>query len=73
MHQVSRVTELCKILFSKASKKMHEPLVPILFPLLEHIRAVMNFSIRTSFGRKLVAKMAILVAESGGNMCYVGV
>ena len=30
-------TECIKILLSQASKDMHEPLVPMLFPLLEHI------------------------------------
>jgi hypothetical protein len=37
MPTLGKGTECIKILFSQASKDMHEPLVPMLFSLLEHI------------------------------------
>jgi len=34
MPKPSKVTEIVKLLLSQASKDMHEPLVPMLFPVL---------------------------------------
>ena len=34
MPRPAKGTEFCKLLLSQASKDMHNPLVPILFPLL---------------------------------------
>ena len=51
MPNLGRGTECIKILLSQVSKDMHEPLVPMLFPVLgAHINGA-NFSTPTSFGR----------------------
>ena len=44
-------TKSIKFLLSKASKDMHEPVVPMLFPLLAHTLVLRNFSTPTSLGR----------------------
>ena len=44
-------TECIKLLLSQTSKDMHEPLVPMLFPIFGHIWAVRNFNTPTSVWR----------------------
>ena len=44
-------TECVKLLLSQTSKDMHEPLVPMLFPIFGHIWAVRNFNTPTSVWR----------------------
>ena len=60
-------TECIKILLSQASKDMHEPLVPMLFPVLgAHISGA-EFQYPDLTWKELCGQMANLVAESGGN------
>ena len=51
MPNLGKGTECIKLLLSQASKDMHEPLVPMFFPIL----AAQNFSILTTNGWKCVA------------------
>ena len=37
MPRLGKGTECIKILLSQVSKSMHEPLVPMLFPILAHM------------------------------------
>ena len=60
-------TECIKILLSQASKDMHEPLVPMLFPVLgAHISGA-EFQYPDLTWKEPCGQMANLVAESGGN------
>jgi hypothetical protein len=59
MPNLGKGTECIKLLLSQASKDMHEPLVPMFFPLLAHISAARNFSTPTSLGRKCAVKWHI--------------
>ena len=55
MPKLGKDTECIQILLSQASKDMHEPLVPMFFPVLgAHIWA-RNFSTPTSVGRSHAA------------------
>jgi len=56
MPKPEKVTECIKILLSQASKCMHEPLVPVLFPVLGARVCVAKFQYLTSFGRGYAAK-----------------
>ena len=56
-----------QILLSKASKQMHEPHVPMLFPLLGAHVCGSEFQYTDLRWKKLCGPMANLVAESGGN------
>ena len=47
MPNLGKGTEIVKLLLSQASKDMHEPLVPMLFPHLARTSAARNFSIPT--------------------------
>ena len=55
MPKLGKGTECVQLLLSQVSKDMHEPLVPMLFPILERRSAARNFSIPTSVGRNHVA------------------
>ena len=55
MPTLGKGTECIKLLLSQTSKDMHEPLVPMLSPLLARTSAAQNFSIPTTVGRKCVA------------------
>ncbi len=57
MPRLGKGTECIKILLSQVSKSMHEPLVPMLFPILG--------ATLTSLGRNFVAKWLILLQKVG--------
>ena len=60
-------TECVKLLLSQTSKDMHEPLVPMLFPVLgAHISGA-EFMYPDLSWKEPCGMMANLVAESGGN------
>ena len=67
MPKLGNGTECVKLLLSQTSKDMHEPLVPMLFPVLgAHISGT-EFQYPDLSWKELCGKMANLVAESGGN------
>ena len=67
MPNLGKGTECIKLLLSQASKDMHEPLVPMLFPSLgAHISGA-EFQYPDLTWKEPCGMMAILVAESGGN------
>ncbi len=67
MPSLGKGTECIKILLSQASKDMHEPLVPMLFPVLgAHISGA-EFQYPDLTWKETCGQMANLVAESGGN------
>ena len=60
-------TECIKLLLSQTSKDMHEPLVPMLFPVLgAHINGA-EFQYPDLSWKEPCGMMANLVAETGGN------
>ena len=67
MPNLGRGTECIKILLSQASKDMHEPLVPMLFPILGAHVSGAEFQYPDLSWKELCGMMANLVAESGGN------
>ena len=67
MPKLGRGTECIKILLSQVSKDMHEPLVPMLFPILgAHISGT-EFQYPDLTWKELCGQMANLVADSGCN------
>ena len=67
MPTLGKGTECIKILLSQTSKDMHEPLVPMLFPVLgAHISGA-EFQYPDLSWKEPCGQMANLVAESGGN------
>ena len=67
MPNLGKGTECIKLLLSQASKDMHEPLVPMLFPSLgAHISGA-EFQYPDLIWKEMCCKMALLVAESGSN------
>ena len=67
MPTLGRGTECIKLLLSQASKDMHEPLVPMLFPILGAHVSGSEFQYPDLSWKELCGQMANLVAESGGN------
>ena len=67
MPTLGKGTECIKILLSQTSKDMHEPLVPMLFPLLGAHVSGAEFQYPDHSWKELCGQMANLVAESGGN------
>ena len=67
MPALGKGTECIKILFSQTSKDMHEPLVPMLFPVLGAHISGSEFQYPDLSWKELCGQMANLVAESGGN------
>ena len=67
MPTLGKGTECIKILLSQASKDMHEPLVPMLFPVLGAHVSGAEFQYPDLTWKELCGQMANLVAESGGN------
>ena len=60
-------TECIKLLLSQVSKDMHQPLVPMIFPVLAaHVSGV-EFKYPNNEWRELCGMMANLVGESGCN------
>ena len=67
MPNLGKGTECIKFLLSQVSKDIHEPLVPMLFPVLgAHISGA-EFQYPDSSWKELCGQMANLVAESSGN------
>ena len=67
MPTLGKGTECIKLLLSQTSKDMHEPLVPMLFPVLgAHISGA-EFMYPDLSWKEPCGMMANLVAESGGN------
>ena len=67
MPTLGKGTECIRLLLSQTSKDMHEPLVPMLFPILgAHISGA-EFQYPDLSWKELCGQMANLVAESGGN------
>ena len=67
MPNLSKGTECIKILLSQASKDMHEPLVPMFFPILgAHISSA-EFQYPDLTWKEPTGMMANLVAHSGDN------
>ena len=60
-------TEIIKILLSQVSKDMHEPLVPMIFPVLGAHLSGVEFQYPDLSWKETCGMMANLVAESGGN------
>ena len=67
MPPLGKGTECIKILLSQTSKDMHEPLVPMLFPVLGAHVSGSEFQYPDLSWKELCGQMANLVAESGGN------
>ena len=67
MPNLGRGTECIQILLSQVSKDMHEPLVPMLFPVLGAHVSGAEFQYPDLTWKELCGQMANLVAESGGN------
>ena len=67
MPNLGKGTECLKILLSQASNEMHEPLVPMFFPVLgAHISGA-EFQYPDYSWKELTGMMANLVAHSGDN------
>ena len=65
MPNLGKGTECIKLLLSKASKDMYDPLVPMLFPSLgAHISGV-EFQYFDRNWREMCGQMTHLVADSG--------
>ncbi len=67
MPTLGKGTECIKLLLSQASKDMHEPLVPMLFPPLGAHMSGSEFQYPDLTWKETCGQMANLVAESGGN------
>ena len=67
MPNLGKGTECVRLLLSQTSKDMHEPLVPMLFPVLgAHISGA-EFQYPDHSWKETCGMMANLVAETGGN------
>jgi hypothetical protein len=60
-------TECIKMLLSQASKDMHEPLVPMFFPILGAHMSGAEFQYPDNKWLEMCGQMANLVADSGCN------
>ena len=67
MPKPSKGTEIVKLLLSQASKDMHEPLVPMLFPSLGAHVSASKFRYPDNTWKELCGMMANLVGDSGCN------
>ena len=65
MPTLGRGTECIKILLSQASKDMHEPLVPMFFPILGAHMSGAEFQYPDNKWLEMCGLMANLVADSG--------
>ena len=64
MPTLGKGTECIKVLLSQASKDMHEPLVPMFFPILgAHMSGAKNQS-HTLIWREMCDEIAIRVSKS---------
>ena len=67
MPNLGKGTECIKFLLTQASKDMHEPLVPMLFPSLgAHINGA-EFQYPDNTWKEVCGLMANIVADSGGK------
>ena len=67
MPTLGKGTECIKLLISQASKDMHEPLVPMLFPSLGAHVSGAEFMYPDYSWKEVCGLMANIVADSGGN------
>ena len=67
MPNLGKGTECIKILLSQASKDMHEPLVPMFFPILGAHISGSEFQYPDLTWKEMCGQMANLVAHSGDN------
>jgi len=67
MPNLGKGTECIKLLLSQTSKDMHEPLVPMLFPVLGAHICGAEFQYPDRSWKETCGMMANLVSESGGN------
>ena len=67
MPNLGKGTECIKIFLSQASKDMHEPLVPMLFPSLGAHMSGAEFQYPDNKWLEMCGQMANLVADSGCN------
>ena len=67
MPKLGKGTECLQILLSQVSKSMHEPLVPMLFPVLGAQVSDAEFQYPDLTWKGLCGQMCYLVAESGGK------
>ena len=67
MPKLGKGTECIKLLLSQASKDMHEPLVPMFFPILGAHISGSEFQYLDLTWKEPCGQMANLVAESGGS------
>ena len=67
MPHLGKGTECIKLLLSQTSKDMHEPLVPMLFPILGAHVSGSEFQYPDLSWKELCGMMANLVADSGCN------
>ena len=67
MPKPSKGTEIVKLLLSQASKDMHEPLVPMLFPILGAHMSGSEFQYPDLSWKEPCGMMANLVGDSGCN------
>ena len=67
MPKPSKGTEIVKLLLSQASKDMHEPLVPMLFPILGAHMSGSEYQYPDLSWKEMCGMMANLVGDSGCN------
>ena len=67
MPNLGKGTECVKLLLSQASKVMHEPLVPMFFPVLGAHMSGTEFQYPDNSWKEPTGMMANLVAHSGDN------
>lgn len=67
MPKLGKGTECVQLLLSQVSKDMHEPLVPMLFPILGAQVSEAKFQYPDLSWKELCGMMANLVADSGCN------
>ena len=67
MPNLGKGTECIKFLLTQASKDMHEPLVPMLFPSLGAHVSGAEFQYPDNTWKEVCGLMANIVADSGGN------
>ena len=65
MPKLGKGVECIKLLLSQTSKDMHEPLVPMLFPILGAHVCGAEFQHPSNVWMELCGMMANLVADSG--------
>ena len=67
MPTLGKGTECIKLLLSQASKDMHDPLVPMLFPVFGAHVSASKFQYPDNTWKELCGMMANLVGDSGCN------